>query len=169
MRKSASAFFAHARVSFFIEHFSLRHDLVQERIAFLQPPGEFPRCAHDQIHRKRHRDGEANFDSLVNGIAGRHDYEHVDVAIGVRRTIGVRAKKYNLVRVESFGNLPREAADGTNRNLGPAIPAFGLDRDLDTTLAAHVIIMTSKYRTYHTRRKFTNRVLSCLAAVWAQI
>ena len=44
-------------------------------------------------------------------IASVHDHQDVHIAVLMRRAVGVRAEKYNFVRLKAVRDLAREPAD----------------------------------------------------------
>jgi hypothetical protein len=99
-------------VIFFIEHPSSIHNLTEKRITPAQPVRKSFGGADEKIQGKAtlvNRLIDAN--GLLNLIARRHDHQQINVAIGRRIAVGVRAEKDDFVRMELPGDLPREPTD----------------------------------------------------------
>jgi hypothetical protein len=92
-RKSLSALRTQARVLLFIENFALGRNLRQKRLTFGELPFHVVRRADNDVQREWRIDGEAYFYCLVQLIVGGHDDQDIDVAVGMRRAIGMRAEK----------------------------------------------------------------------------
>jgi hypothetical protein len=60
---------------------------------------------------------QADTDFLIDDIVRRHDDQQIDVALRVRLAVGIGAEQDDLVRVESFGNLPGKAPDRRQRDV----------------------------------------------------
>ena len=54
---------------------------------------------------------QADTYGLIDHIVGRHDDEQIDIALVVRRAVGIGAEEDDLLRMEALGDLAREAPD----------------------------------------------------------
>lgn len=81
------------------------------------------RRTNNDVQREWHRDRHSDFERLIQLIAGRHDHQDIDVAVGVRRAVGMRAEEDDLLRMEPLGDLAGEASDDRFGNIRAAIPA----------------------------------------------
>jgi hypothetical protein len=137
---SSSALLTHCAVWRFIQHLALGHDLIQEPVAILrvfQTLLDLVGCSHVNIEREGALKRAIDADGLIDGIARRHDDHQIDVALRVRRAVGIGAKEDDLVRLKPLGNLAREAADRRQRNVWRSI-AVRLDvRCRRIALVAH--------------------------------
>lgn len=113
--------FPHARVALFIEDLALGHDLRVEGLPLGEPPRQALRGANNQVHGKWRVDSPPDTSGLVMLVARRHDDQNIDVAVRVRRALGMRAEKNDPVRLESLGDLPSEPADHAHRHIGAPI------------------------------------------------
>ena len=82
------------------------------------------RCAHNDVQWKRRIDGKADLHRLVDLVPSRHHDQNVDIAVGVRRTVGVRTEEDDFIGLEAFGDLACESAYDRSRHIGAAIPAM---------------------------------------------
>ncbi len=78
---------------------------------------------------------------LIQLVLCRHNHKNIDVAVGVRPSIGVRAKQNDLVRLELLGDITRKLADDPHGHIRPAIPPDWLVWLQFLTLIAHRSIL----------------------------
>lgn len=112
-----------------------------KQVAFRETPFHTGWSADEEIHRKPRRHCAANFEPLIDLVPCGHDDQDIDVAVGVRRAVSVRAEQDDFVGLEALGNLAREAADHAHGNVGPAIPAGGSSIGIGLAFALHPIIL----------------------------
>ena len=115
--KSSSAYRTHWAVSGVIKNLAFFGDLAEEPIVLFQTTFDLLRRANNDGVRKQPFERSGDSDSLINHVVGRHDHQQVDVAFGVRLAVGVGAEEDDLFRMETFGNLSREAADRRKRDV----------------------------------------------------
>jgi hypothetical protein len=93
-----------------------------ERFTFPQAPRQVLRLANQEVHRKIPWHGQPDFHCLILLISARHHDKDIDVAILVRRSIGMRSKEDDLVRLKALGHLACEFANHAHGDLIAAIP-----------------------------------------------
>jgi len=76
---------------------------------------------------------------LIVLVPRGHDDKDVNIAIGMRRAIGVRTKQNDFVRLKSVSDPAREAADHLKRYIRPAVAP--LRRLRQSVLASHAKII----------------------------
>ena len=59
-------------------------------------------------------------------VSSRHDHQNVDIAVLVRRAIGMGTEQDDLVRAKLLGNLAREGTDQAERNVRTEIEFLGI-------------------------------------------
>jgi hypothetical protein len=94
------------------------------------------------VQRKWSLDGQTDFICLIELIATSHHDEDIDIAIGVRLAVGVRAEEDDLFGVEKLGDFACEAMDGRLRHLRAAVPAVGLWLRSVTSFGGHICILS---------------------------
>jgi hypothetical protein len=115
-----------------------------EEFPFLQSPLDLTGLTDEKVHGERRPNRQADLERLIELVAGRHDDEDVDVAIGVWDPVGIRPEEDNFVRPKALRDLPGEPADDTQGNIRAGIPTsrFGL-RD-GKTFREHEIIVSPR-------------------------
>ena len=110
------------------------------------------RRAHDDVQRKRRITGKLDLHSLIQLISRRHDDKDVHIAVGVRRAAGMRAKQYDFLRSEAFGNFAR----GTRiTRIGTSAPRY---QRMGGTAARVIVIAWS----FEELPKVSRRGMVCL-------
>jgi hypothetical protein len=69
------------------------------------------RSANDKVQRERSLYRQPNLICLIQLVSARHDHQKIDIAVGMRLAVGVRAEQDDLVGLEPLGYFAREAAD----------------------------------------------------------
>jgi hypothetical protein len=118
------------------------------------------RRADDDVQRERWINGEADTHGHIELVARRHDDKNVNVAVFVRRTVRVGPEQDDPVGMELLRNIARETADDAHRDIGPAIPAFGLGVLRASGSGRHAIILARSPG----RSDTTNAVMPVLTA-----
>jgi hypothetical protein len=95
-----------------------------KRISRLQPHPDFLGGTDDEVHGKRGGNGQANLECLIELVAGRHDYQYIDVAPLMRRPIGMRAEEDDLFRAKLLGHFSREGPNDAEGNVRTQIELF---------------------------------------------
>src|SRR5207248_1093545 len=93
------------------------HYFAQKPIVLPQSTLDLFRGAHDQVQRESPLERPKDTNGLRVTVAGRHNHQQIDVALVVRRPVGIRAEEDDLLRLEALGDLAREAPDGRERNV----------------------------------------------------
>jgi hypothetical protein len=128
-------------VILFIEDLAPGRDLSQERFAFGETPLHAVRCSDDDVQRKRRIAFELDFYCLIELISRRHDHEDVDVTVGVRSAISMRAEQDDLVGLKAFGDLTGKSTNQAHGNVRSAVPAGQASfRFLVAAIGTHWII-----------------------------
>lgn len=94
-----------------------------EQIALRETPFHRGRCTNEEIHRELPGHLASNLERQIDLIPGRHDDQEVNVAVGMRSAVGVRAEQDDLVWLEVLGDLACETSDDAHGNIRPTIPA----------------------------------------------
>ena len=71
-------------------------------------------------------DGTTDFERHIALIPTRHHHQNIDVAIFMRRPVGVGAEEDDLFRVEMLSDLAGEFANDSQGDIRAAIPAMRL-------------------------------------------
>jgi hypothetical protein len=142
--KSASALSTHSAVVFFIQDFSLGHNLSQERITLRQAPGHVLGRANNQIERERRVKGLVDATGLIDLIPRWHDDKDVYVTVGVWRPVGIRAEENDLLGLKALGYLAGKAANLAPGNIGPTIPADRFSCVQRATFGCHNTILPQR-------------------------
>jgi hypothetical protein len=74
---------------------------------------------------------------LIELIAARHDYQDVDVAIGVWLAVSMRAEQNDLVRVKELCNLAGILAYRRRSHIGCGLPRRSSFTQMGWLLGAH--------------------------------
>ena len=111
-----------------------------EKFPLFQSPLDLTWLPDEKIHWERRPQRQADLERLVELVACRHDDEDIDVAVGMRGSVGIRSEQDNLVRLELLRDLPGEPADDAQGNIRPGIPTgrFGL-RDSTRFMDHHIL------------------------------
>ena len=96
-----------------------------KRLALFQSPGEIVWGSHEQIHCEGPRNLEANPHRLIVLIPAWHHDEDIDIAVGVRRAVGVGAEQNDFVRLVSLGDFAGELANRAHGHVGATVIALG--------------------------------------------
>ena len=96
-----------------------------KRLALFQSPGEILWGSNEQIHCEGPRNFEANSHRLIVLIPARHHDEDIDIAVGVRRAVGVGAEQNDFVRLVSLGDFAGELANRAHGHVGATVIALG--------------------------------------------
>ena len=80
------------------------------------------RFVNDEVQWKPAMDCQPNLHRLIQFIAAGHDNEDIDIAIGVRFAVGVRAEEDDFLGLEFFRRFARETADDRLGHFGAVIP-----------------------------------------------
>lgn len=138
--QSSSALRTQRFVWRFIEHLALFDHFAQEPIPFLQAALDLVRGPHDQVEREGPLQRQTDANGLTDYVAGRHDDEQIHVALGVRRAIGIRAEKDDLLRLKPLGDLERKTTYGRQGNVRRGV-AITLDGGSRWSLRGHTSIL----------------------------
>lgn len=100
------------------------------------------RSANLDVQWERSLDRQSDIVRLIELVATRHDHEDIDLAVGVRFAVGVRAEEDDLVRIEPLGDFAGKTADDRLRHVCTAIPACRFLLRCSATFDAHSCIVS---------------------------
>ncbi len=87
-------------------------DLDDEPVALAHPPAQFGGRTNQQVHGESHCNRQSNpRGSPVPGAAVRHHDQQIHVRVLGRPSVGIRAKKDDLLRAEKAHDIACEPLD----------------------------------------------------------
>lgn len=120
-----------------------------EGIPFGNSPLQLVGRTNKDIEREGGQECRMDLMRLVELVFGRHDDEDIHIAVSVRRSVRVRSKQDDFLRMKSLSNLAGEPLDNRSWDVCSSIPAPHLaDRFFARHVAHRRILHYCTLRTY---------------------